>query len=74
MKLEYFLIIAVIIVIAFLFKFGKNRAPLASATEQDIRDALKDGNKILAIKYYRVINNCSLTEAKQAIDALANNL
>lgn len=74
MKLEYLWAIAVIIVIAFLFKFGKNRAPLANATEQDIRDALKDGNKILAIKYYRVINNCSLTEAKQAIDDMSKKL
>jgi len=74
MKLEYLLIIAAIIVIAFVLKFGKIRAPLANATEQDIHDALRDGNKILAIKYYRVINNCSLTEAKQAIDAISNKL
>ena len=74
MKLEYFWIIAAIIAIAFLFKFGKSRTPLANATEQDIRDALKDGNKILAIKYYRVINNCSLTEAKQAIDGMSERL
>ena len=74
MKLEYFWIIAAIIAIAFLFKFGKSRTPLSNATEQDIRDALKDGNKILAIKYYRVINNCNLTEAKQAIDGMSKRL
>ena len=74
MELKYLWVIAAVIVIAVLFKFGKNRAPLSSATEQDIQDALKDGNKILAIKYYRVINNCSLTEAKQAIDAMNEKL
>ena len=74
MNLDYLWIIAVIIIVIVLLKYGKKQAPLSSATEQDIKDALKDGNKILAIKYYRVINNCSLTEAKKSIDAMSEKL
>lgn len=74
MKLEYLWVIAALVVIFVFIKFGKSQTPLSSATEQDVQDALKDGNRILAIKYYRVINNCSLTEAKQAIDKMSAKL
>lgn len=74
MKLEYLWVIVALVVFFVFFKFGKSQAPLSSATDQDVQDALKDGNKILAIKYYRVINNCSLTEAKQAVDKMSKKL
>lgn len=74
MKLEYIWIIVALAIIFTFFKYGKSQAPLSNATEQDIQDALKDGKKILAIKYYRVINNCGLTEAKQAIDKMSEKL
>lgn len=74
MKLEYILVITAVVVVALLFGFGKTQVPLENITEKDIHDALKDGNKLLAIKYYRVIKNCNLTEAKQAIEDMARKL
>lgn len=37
----------------------------------EIREALDNGNKILAIKHYRERHNVGLAEAKQAIDRMA---
>ena len=72
MDSDYLWILAAIIFIVVLLKFGGNaQTPLSSATESDIQNALNDGNKILSIKYYRVINDCSLTEAKQAVDKMS---
>ncbi|MCE9623139.1 MAG: ribosomal protein L7/L12 [Actinomycetia bacterium] len=38
------------------------------ALSPQVQEALKSGNKIAAIKFYRELTNCSLADAKDAID------
>ena len=46
----------------------------AQAVNSKVRALLLKGNKIEAIKVYREIYNIGLAEAKQAIDAMEQNL
>lgn len=46
----------------------------AQAVNSKVRALLLKGNKIEAIKVYREIYNVGLAEAKQAVDAMAQNL
>lgn len=41
---------------------------------EGIREALRDGEKILAIKIYREVTGCGLKEAKEYVDRLSAEL
>ena len=43
---------------------------MSSSTEQDIINAVKNGNKIEAIKHYRFVHKVGLKEAKEAIEGM----
>lgn len=45
-----------------------------NGTPQDVVDALRDGNKILAIKLWRERTNTSLAEAKHAVEQVERGL
>ena len=45
-----------------------------NGTPQDVVDALRDGNKILAIKLWRERTNSSLADAKHAVEELERGL
>ena len=69
------IIILSILIIRFANKPGSRSAPSKSlSSEQDIIDALKDGNKIEAIKHYRYVHGVGLKEAKQAVEKINENL
>lgn len=71
---------------AFYITFGKHRSDSESeylrylyslfgksikkAVRLSVEDLLHRGHKIMAIKLYRDINNCSLAEAKNAVDRM----
>ena len=68
----YIGVIVVAIVILLIVIFNKNRISpsMSSSSEQDIIDAIKDGNKLEAIKHYRFVHNVGLKVAKKAIEAM----
>ncbi|TQV86031.1 hypothetical protein FLL46_18875 [Aliikangiella coralliicola] len=69
--MDFLWIIGVFLVVFFLFKVGKpGRPPVSNVTDQDVIDALKQGQKIQAIKYYRTIHGVGLKEAKEAVEAM----
>jgi len=45
-----------------------------NAANQTVIDALRNGNKIEAIRIYREIHNAGLAEAKQAVDGMESRL
>jgi ribosomal protein L7/L12 len=54
---------------AFIFR-NKIAGPPAGATDADIASLVKQGNLIQAIKWYRVLHNSSLKDAKAAIEKM----
>lgn len=74
MELKYPVIAAVVLLVIFVMTKGKSRPTVSNATEQDIKDMVRAGNKVRAIKHYRAMHRVGLKEAKDAIDALAKTL
>lgn len=70
METKHIIIAVVVAAVLLVIKFAKHQPRANSATKTDIEAALKDGNKILAMKYYRKVHGVGLTEAKAAIDAM----
>lgn len=64
-------------VVCFLLVLALNKLRNApgrrGSTEQDITDAVKDGNTIEAIKHYRYVHGVTLREAKLAVAAMQDN-
>ena len=68
-------IIVTVAVILIFFKFGKaTQNHQINAKEEDIYAAIKAGNKVHAIKYYRAVHHVSLKEAKKAVEDLINKV
>jgi len=87
MDIQFILIIGVLVVVTFiLVKKSKNSSTSASSkqdikeaislefTEQGIQNALANGNKVEAIKIYRIVHSVGLREAKEAVDEMYNAL
>ena len=74
MDIEYIWISAAVVLIVIVLKFGKSQPPLANVTEDDIIEAVKNKQKVTAIKYYRSLHGVGLKEAKDAVDNLASKL
>lgn len=67
----YLIIAVVAIAVIFIFlSSSKSITSKNNVTEQDIIEALKSGNKVTAIKYYRQLHNVSLKEAKDAVEKM----
>jgi ribosomal protein L7/L12 len=77
MKWYWILAIVAAVIVVLMSRRGENagtRAQLRSVppagwTDADIDTALRSGNKIEAIKMYRMIHHVGLKEAKDAVDA-----
>ena len=68
MEAIYLVIIVAIVFLLIVFLNKQRNSPnMVSSTEQDIVDAMNDGNKIEAIQHYRLVHNVSLKEAKKAV-------
>lgn len=48
--------------------YARPQANADPALAPEVQEALRSGNKIGAIKIYRELTNCSLADAKDAID------
>ena len=53
---------------------AKMDVPAAAGPNPQIVDAIRSGNKILAIKMHRELNGTGLKESKDAVEALARAL
>ena len=71
-------IVLIVVILALLYIFmggsGVKTKPASQLTEQDILDALKEGKKVTAIKYYRSVHGVGLSEAKEAVEKMYKNL
>lgn len=75
MRIEYlWLLGAIVLLIIVMFNTGKSKTDLSSITEDDILTVLKDGRRVTAIKYYRIVHGVGLKEAKDAVDRMAKTL
>ena len=74
MNSEYIWIIAVVVLIVIVLKFGKSQPSLVDVTENDIIEAIKNKQKVTAIKYYRSLHGVGLKEAKDAVENIASKL
>ena len=72
MNSMYIGIIAVTIVVLLIVILGnkRNSPSRGGSTEQDIIEAINEGNKVEAIKHYRFVHNVGLGEAKKAVEAM----
>ena len=73
-----FLIVGIIVflgIIMFVSRVGKpdQKVPIDSKdlTDSNIKDLVKKGEKLLAIKYYRELHHCGLKDAKDRIDEIS---
>ena len=75
MKIEYlWLLGAIVLLVIIIINTGKSKTDLSSITEDDILTALKDGHRVTAVKYYRIVHGVGLKEAKDAVDRMAKTL
>lgn len=75
MRIEYlWLLGAIVLLIIVMFNTGKSKTDLSSITEDDILTVLKDGRRVTAVKYYRIVHGVGLKEAKDAVDRMAKTL
>ena len=74
MNSEYVWIIVIVAVVVILFFKSSNVKPMVeNPTDSDVAEALKQGNKIKAIKYYREVHKVGLKAAKEAVEAMGNS-
>ncbi len=74
MSYEYLIsAIVALLIVVLLFK-GKKTPALSQATDEDVIELVRAGNKVTAIKYYRSIHGVSLTDAKHAVDDMARSM
>lgn len=70
------IVIVAVIVMLFLKSSSKGSAGNASMpeniTEEDVKNLVRQGKKIQAIKYYRAMTGVGLKEAKDAIDKMVS--
>jgi len=62
-------VIAVVLIIVF-FKSNNVTPSVSNPTDADVVEALKRGEKIKAIKYYREIHGVGLKQAKETVEAM----
>jgi len=64
------IVVAIVVLLVVVLGKSSNSPSVSSSTEQDIIDAINDGNKVEAIKHYRFVHNVGLKETKKAIEAM----
>jgi large subunit ribosomal protein L7/L12 len=62
--------IVVFLVVAVLVGKGKIPEPPANLSDDDIRKAAQQGQKIQAIKWYRSLHGVGLKDAKDAVEKM----
>ncbi len=71
MNSEYLWIaVAVIVLLIVFFKSNSVSPSVSNPTDADVVEALKRGEKIKAIKYYREIHGVGLKQAKETVEAM----
>jgi len=79
MKILYIIVIIAVIVIIYLLKSkfnssSDNKTTNIDITDEDIKEQVKQNNKIEAIKMYRSLYKVDLLEAKNAIEKMMNEI
>lgn len=65
--------LTLIVVIAVMYRAqvdSSMREGMGPPTMEDVHRLINKGNHVSAIKAYRLIHNCSLREAKEAVDQI----
>ena len=64
------IVVAIVVLLVVIINKNRNNPSMSNSTEQDIIDAINNGNKVEAIKHYRFVHNVGLKDAKKAIEAM----
>jgi hypothetical protein len=71
MKLGYILLGVVLVVFAGTLVYAALQpAPPSGLTDDHIREELRKGNRLVAIRWYRTLHRVGLKDAKEAISRL----
>ena len=71
MGLLYFGIIFTLLLIIAKIVMGRNIEPAPeNLCDQDIILVARDGKRIQAMKWYRILHSCSLKESKEAVEKI----
>jgi ribosomal protein L7/L12 len=67
-----FFLLGIIVVLAASVVYGASQpAPPTGLTDDHIREELRKGNKLVAIRWYRVLHRVGLKDAKDGVSKLA---
>ncbi len=67
-----FIVAAIILVLFFAMRSSNSQQPELpeNITEEDVKDLMREGKKIQAIKCYRAMTGLGLKDAKEAVEKM----